>query len=177
MSDNLGTLGTLAANFALLSLFAIGGANAAVPEMHRLSVDVMGWMTDKQFGQMYAMAQLAPGPNMLIVTLIGYHVAGLAGGFVATAAMCGPASICAYWVARVWDRFKGATWRAIIEAALVPLSLGLVAASAFVVTRAADRSVGAVAITVATAIISYTTRISPLWLFAVAGIFGLAGLL
>lgn len=170
-------LGTLAAHFALLSLFAIGGANAAIPEMHRLSVDVMGWMTEKQFGDMYAMAQLAPGPNMLIVTLIGYHVAGLAGGFVTTAAMCGPACLCAYWVARVWDRFKGAAWRRIIEAALVPLSLGLVAASAFVVTRAADRSVGAIAVTVATAIVSYRTRVNPLWFFLAAAVLGLAGLL
>src|SRR5262249_23094492 len=65
--------------FALLSLFAVGGANAAIPEMHRISVEVMNWMTDRQFADSFAIAQVSPGPNIIIVTLIGYHVAGLAG--------------------------------------------------------------------------------------------------
>ena len=78
MKDD-GILLTLAGNFALLSLFAVGGANAAVPEMHRLAVDLHGWMTDKQFADLFAIAQLSPGPNVIIVTLIGYQAAGLAG--------------------------------------------------------------------------------------------------
>ena len=119
--------------------------------MHRLSVTVMGWMNDKQFGDMYALAQMAPGPNVLIVTLIGYQVAGLAGGVVATAGMCGPACVFAFWFARVWDRFKHARWRIVLQSALVPLSLGLVGASAYVVTRAAGHSVGNIAITAVTA--------------------------
>src|SRR5262249_32579435 len=65
--------------FALLSLFAVGGANAAIPEMHRIAVEVMQWMTDRQFADSFAIAQVSPGPNIIIVTLIGYHVAGLAG--------------------------------------------------------------------------------------------------
>jgi chromate transporter len=68
-----GPLGTLALRFALLSLFAIGGANAAIPEMHRLAVQVEQWMNDRQFADMYAISQLSPGPNVIIVTLIGYH--------------------------------------------------------------------------------------------------------
>jgi chromate transporter len=170
------SLWTLAIHFAFISLFAIGGANAAVPEMHRLSVVVMQWMTDKQFGDMFALAQMAPGPNVLIVTLIGYHVAGVAGGVVATAGMCGPACVFAFWFARAWDRFKGAKWRTVIQAALSPLSLGLVAASAYVVTRAADNSPGAIGIIVLTAAIAFATRFNPLWIFAGAGLLGLAGL-
>ena len=76
--------------FALLSLFAVGGANAAIPEMHRIAVDVMHWMSDRQFADMFAIAQMSPGPNVIIVALIGYHVAGFAGAGVATTAMCGP---------------------------------------------------------------------------------------
>ena len=87
---------TLALRFALLSLFAIGGANAAIPEMHRLAVQVEQWMNDRQFADMYAISQLSPGPNVIIVTLIGYHVAGLAGALVATAAMTGPTCIFAF---------------------------------------------------------------------------------
>jgi chromate transporter len=176
MTDGNVPLWTLALNFAFISLFAIGGANAAVPEMHRISVVVMQWMSDKQFADLYALAQIAPGPNVLIVTLIGYHAAGLLGGVAATAGMCGPACIFAFWFARVWDRFKGAKWRTVIAAALLPLSLGLVAASAYVVTRAAAQSPGAVGIVAATAIIAFSMRLNPLWLFAAAGILGLAGL-
>ena len=90
------TLLTLAGYFALMSLFAIGGANSAVPEMHRLAVDVERWMTERQFMDMFAMAQVTPGPNVIIVTLIGYHVAGLLGAVVATAAMCGPTCVFAF---------------------------------------------------------------------------------
>jgi chromate transporter len=176
MTENFSILLLLAGHFAFLSLFAIGGANAAVPEMHRLAVVVMQWMTDQQFADMFALAQLAPGPNVLIVTLIGFHVAGLIGGLVATVGMCGPACVFAYWFARVWDRFKGAKWRTIAEAALGPLSLGLVAASAYVITRAAGQSPGAIGITAATAAVAFTTRLNPLWLFAVAAVLGIAGL-
>ena len=106
MNDN--PLISLAGYFALLSLFAVGGANAAIPEMHRVAVDVMHWMNDRQFADMFAIAQISPGPNIIIVTLIGYHVAGFAGAAVATAAMCGPTCLVAFLVARTWDRFKDA---------------------------------------------------------------------
>ncbi len=90
MSHNPGILLTLAGNFALMSLFAMGGANAAFPEMYRLAVDVMHWMTDRQFADLYAIAQVTPGPNVIVVTLIGYRVAGLAGALVAVDHTGGP---------------------------------------------------------------------------------------
>jgi len=175
--NNESTLWTLASHFALLSLFAIGGANAAIPEMHRVAVDVMHWMSDRQFGDMYAISQISPGPNVIIVTLIGYHVAGITGALVATVAMTGPTCLFAFFIARVWDRFKDARWRIAIQAGLVPLSLGLMAASAYVVAGVVDRSVVTTAITVATAVIGYFTKINPIWAFALAGLIGLAGLL
>jgi chromate transporter len=162
--------------FALLSLFAVGGANAAIPEMHRIAVEVMQWMSDRQFADSFAIAQVSPGPNVIIVTLIGYHVAGLAGAAVATAAMCGPTCILAFLVARTWDRFKGARWRIAIQSGLVPVSLGLIAASAFVLARSADHNIYAAILTAATAVVSFATRINPLWLFAAGGLFGLIGI-
>ncbi len=78
MKDDGGTLLTLAGYFAVMSLFAIGGANSAVPEMQRVAVEVEHWMTARQFSDIFAIAQVTPGPNVIIVTLIGYHVAGLA---------------------------------------------------------------------------------------------------
>jgi chromate transporter len=160
--------------FALLSLFAVGGANAAIPEMHRVAVEVMRWMSDRQFADMYAIAQMSPGPNVIIVALIGYHVASFAGAGVAITAMCGPTCM-AFLVARTWDRFKEARWRVAIQAGMVPLSLGLIAASAFVLARAADHNVYAVLITVVTAAAAFFTRINPLWIFVAAGVIGLSG--
>jgi len=161
--------------FALLSLFAVGGANAAIPEMHRVAVEVMRWMSDRQFADMYAIAQMSPGPNVIIVALIGFHVAGFAGAGVAITAMCGPTCMLAFLVARTWDRFKEARWRIAIQAGMVPLSLGLIAASAFVLARAADHNVYAALITAVTAAVAFFTRINPLWVFVVAGALGLSG--
>lgn len=177
MNAGLGTLLTLAGYFALLSLFAIGGANAALPEMHRLAVEVMHWMSERQFADMFAIAQVTPGPNVIVVTLIGYHVAGLAGALVATLAMCGPTCLFAFFIGQIWDRFKDAPWRVAIQAALVPISIGLIGASAAVIARAAAQSTVAVAVTAATALVTYKIRINPLWIFAGAGLLGLSGLL
>ena len=175
MKDNV--LTTLAVNFALMSLAAIGGANAAVPEMHRLAVEVMGWMTERQFTDLFAIAQITPGPNVIIVTLLGYHVAGLAGALVATLAMCGPTCVLAFFVGRVWERFKNANWRIVIQNGLVPVSIGLIAASALVIARVADESWTHIAITAATFCLAYWTRWNPLWMFTAAGLLGIAGLI
>jgi chromate transporter len=166
----------LALNFALLSLFAVGGANAAIPEMHRLEVEVERWMSDQQFADLFAIAQVTPGPNVIIATLIGYQVAGLAGAAVATVAICGPTCVATFYVARVWDRFRDAPLRLAIQAGLVPLSVGLLAASAFILTRATDTSATAIAITATTAAIGYFSKVNPLWIFAVAAILGGFGL-
>jgi chromate transporter len=168
-------LTTLFLHFAVLSLFAVGGANAAIPEMHRFAVEVMGWMSDRQFADMFAISHLSPGPNVIIVALIGFHVAGLAGAAVATAAMCGPTCLVAFFVTRTWERFKDARWRIAVQAGLVPVSLGLIAASAFVLARAADHNWVAGAITAGTAAAGFATRLNPLWVFAAGAALGFAG--
>ena len=123
-----------------MSLFAVGGANSAIPEMHRIAVDVQHWMTDKQFADIFAISQLSPGPNVLIVTLIGYHVAGVAGALAATVAMCGPTAVLAYYVSRLLARSSHSRWPAIIQAALVPLSIGLMGASGLILALTSDRT-------------------------------------
>lgn len=177
MSSDGHTLLLLAGYFGLMSLLAIGGGNAAVPDMHRVAVEVMHWMSDRQFADMFAIAQATPGPNALIVTLIGYHVAGVTGALVTTVAMCGPTCVLAFFVGRIWQRFKEARWRMVIQAGMVPVSIGLIGATAVVVTRAAATNWVAVAITVVTAIITYHLRVNPLWIFASAGLLGLAGVI
>jgi chromate transporter len=175
MRDESGTLLALAGYFSLMSLFAIGGANSAVPEMYRVAVEIENWMTDRQFADTFAIAQLTPGPNVIIVALIGYQVAGLLGALVATLAMCGPTCIFAYYVGDVWERFRHARWRIIIQAGLLPISIGLLFASAYVVAWASAQNWIAVAVTLVTAVITYITRLNPLWIFAAAALLGLVG--
>jgi chromate transporter len=168
---------TLILTFGLMSLFAIGGANAAIPEMHRIAVDVQHWMSDKQFADIFAISQLTPGPNVLIVTLIGYAVAGVAGALAATLAMCVPTAVLAYYVSGLLARSSRSRWPAITQAALVPLSIGLMAASGLILAQTTDRSVVAVLMTAATAILAVTTRLNPFWMLLAGGLLGFAGLI
>jgi chromate transporter len=175
--NGLGQIWTLIWTFGLMSLFAVGGANSAIPEMHRVAVDINHWMTDRQFADIFAISQLSPGPNVLIVTLIGYSVAGILGALVATLAMCGPTAILAYYVSRLLARSGASRWPAIIQAALVPISIGLMAASALILARTSDISWMAVLITIVAASLATATRLSPLWMMAVGGLLGFAGII
>ncbi|MGE5669353.1 MAG: chromate transporter, partial [Betaproteobacteria bacterium] len=67
-------LAELAIRFSALSLVAIGGINAIVPEIHRVVVDLQGWMTSAEFARLFALAQIAPGPNAMVVALVGWKV-------------------------------------------------------------------------------------------------------
>jgi chromate transporter len=132
-------------------------------------------MTDKQFADVFAISQLSPGPNVLIVTLIGYSVAGVAGALAATLAMCGPTAILAYYVSRLLQRSSHSRWPAIIQAALVPLSIGLMAASGLILARTSDQSWIAALITAVAAALAFATRLNPIWMLVAGGILGFAG--
>ena len=175
MKDQFDTLVTMALHFSLLSFLAIGGAITALPEMHRQAVDVSHWMTSRQFTDLVAIAQAAPGPNVLFVTLIGNHVAGITGALVATFFMCGPACTVGFFIARAFDRFKDKRWRKAIQAGLVPVSVGLVASTALLIARSADRDVATLIITGVTFALTYWTRISPLYALGAATAIGMAG--
>ena len=177
MNPDANPVWTLVWTFGLMSLFAVGGANAAIPEMHRIAVEVRHWMTDREFADIYAISQLSPGPNVLIVTLIGYSVAGLGGALAATLAMCVPTAVLAYYVSGFLARRRAARWPAIIQAALVPLSIGLMGASALILAQTTDRSVVAALITAVAAVLAFATRLNPLWMFLVGGIIGFTGLI
>lgn len=165
----------LVATFGLMSLFAVGGAAAAIPEMHRIAVDVHHWMTDKQFADAFAISQLSPGPNVLIVTLIGYAVAGIPGALAATLAMCVPTALLAYAVSRLLNRPGESRWPALLQASLVPLSIGLMAASALILAQSTQRNAVAGLLMASVAVLASITRLNPLWLLLAGGLLGFAG--
>ncbi len=177
MNEPANPIATLIWTFGLMSLFAVGGANSAIPEMHRVAVDVHHWITDKQFADAFAISQLSPGPNVLIVTLIGYSVAGFFGAVAATLAMCGPTAVLAYYVSRLLGRSSHSRWPAIIQAALVPLSVGLMGASALILALSSDGSWMAALVTVCAAVLAFATRLNPFWMLAAGGLLGFAGVI
>jgi chromate transporter len=160
----------------LVSIIAVGGVNAVLPELHRQVVENNHWLTDKQFADLFAIASASPGPNMLIITLIGWYLGGFYGAILSTIALCAPTCLLTYGVSHIWERFKDAPWRIAIQAGLIPVTVGLIAASAYLLARASDHSAMAVVITLGTATISYFTRVNPLWAMGVAAAIGFADL-
>ena len=169
------TLVTLALIFAQLSVIAFGGGNTTLPEMHRQVVDVHHWMTGADFAALYALAQAAPGPNMMVAPLIGWQVAGLAGMLVTTFAIFGPSSVLTIIALRLWRRFRDKPWRAAVQAGLVPISVGLVAASATVIARTVDHDWIFVAITAVSTAVLLRFRVHPLWMLAMGAAVGWTG--
>ena len=165
----------LAQQFGTLSFLAIGGVNALIPDIHRRVVDVEHWLTDAQFVQAFAISQASPGPNMLIVSVIGWKVYGFLGALVATLAICLPTSVLTYGIAHIWNRFRDAPLRGAIQRGLAPVTVGLVLASGYVLARASDQTWVAYALTGATALLALTTRIHPLWFLLTAGLLGAFG--
>ncbi|HTR82949.1 MAG TPA: chromate transporter [Reyranella sp.] len=169
------TLVSLALLYGQLSLVAFGGGNTILPEMHRQVVDVHHWMSGADFAALYALAQAAPGPNMMVVPLIGWHVAGWPGMVVSTLAVFGPSSVLTIIALGLWSRFKNQAWRAAIQNGLIPISVGLIAASAYVITRTVDREWIFAAITLAAAAVASRLKLHPLWLLAAGALIGWTG--
>jgi chromate transporter len=161
--------------FALLSIMAVGGANAVVPEMHRQVVDLQHWMTSAEFAGLFAVAQASPGPNMLIVSLIGWKLAGVPGALVATFAMCLPSSLLTFTVARAWQRFGASPWRRVLERGLAPITVGLVLGSGCLLARAAGYGWRSYTLTAVVALATFRSKIHPLWLLGLGGLLGLLG--
>ena len=161
--------------FGTLSLLSFGGGNTVIPAIHNEAVNINGWMTDPQFAAVYAISQTAPGPSMLIVSLVGWKAAGIPGALIATAAMFIPSCLLVWFVSSGFEKAKKTPWRDALEIGLPPVALGLIFASGIIVARASDHGIVAFLITGITTILLVKTKINPLLIVGVAGIIGLAG--
>ena len=164
----------IALYFSLLSLVSVGGIPSVMPEMQRLVVDVQGWMSAAEYTQLFAIAQAAPGPNVLVTALIGWKVAGLAGGLVALAAFCAPAAALAYSFGGFWDRMRDAHWRKVLQRALVPITVGFILSGGYVLATPQGPDGQSALIALASAATLYATRFNPLWILAGGGVLGFA---
>ena len=175
-ADLLGLFG----HFLLLSLLAIGGAITTVADMHRYLVVEQHWLSDAQFTASIAIAQAAPGPNVLFVAVLGWNVGG---GWGAFATMCGnllPSTVLTLWATRWGMQRRETRGVRAFTAGLMPLTLGLLSATGWIlaepyVSNPAHRwgTVALIAISVA---VMLRTRLSPIWLVALGALAGVLGL-
>jgi chromate transporter len=167
------TLLEVALYFCLLSVLSVGGLPSVMPEMQRYVVEVKDWMSPAEFMQAFAVGQAAPGPNMLIVSLVGWHLAGLTGALVALAAMCGPAAVLAWFVSDLWDRFKDSPWRMAIQRAIAPIVVGMILAGGAILATPDDTPDWRLwLIAAATAVGILVTKVNPLWFLVAGGVVG-----
>jgi chromate transporter len=165
----------LALLFGELSLFAIGGASSALPAMERAVVTEHHWMTAAEFASLFGLAQAAPGPNVLAVTLFGWRVAGIPGALVATMAFLLPACLLAYGAGALWLRFRQRRWLHVLQAGLLPVTAGLMLAAGVLLVRDASVDWRSASLAVAVATATLTTRRHPLWFLGAAAIAGAVG--
>ena len=163
------------AHFAVLSCLSIGGAMSASPEMHRYLVDTRGWIDHGQFTDSIAIAQAAPGPNILFVTLLGWQVAGLAGALAATVGILLPSSLITLAASRWKRHHDDARLVRAMRLGLSPIAIGLTLSAGWVVAAEGLSDWRLLALTVATVAVVARSRLNPLWLIAAGAALGAAG--
>ncbi len=166
--------------FALLSLLAVGGGTAVLPQMKHDTADLHHWVTDDQFAQIYSLGQLAPGPNMTCVILVGYEVSGWAGAVAVLFAFFFPSSFLCYIVSGVWDSARGSPWRDAVQKGMAPIVIGLMLAGVYAVGKTAGFNMAkgwefnsvTLAIGAATVAVLTFTRINPALTILAGGVAG-----
>ena len=164
---------SLALLFTELSVMAFGGGNTILPEMQRAVVDVHHWMSAQEFSALFALAQAAPGPNMMIVPLIGWQVAGWSGLLVSSLAKFGPSSVVTLIVMGGWKRYKDRPWRQVIQRGLVPVTVGLVVSSGLLIAKASATTLSLAGVIALCTLLALNKRIHPLWVLAVGAVLGM----
>ena len=167
-------------NFALMSLLAVGGGTAVLPEMKHVTVDRHHWVSNTQFAEIYSLGQLAPGPNMTCVSLIGYEVSGIAGLVAVLLAFFFPACLLCYFVSQIWDAAEGSPWRDAVQRGMAPIVIGLMLAGCYALGKTAsfnpvkdwDYNLLTLGIGTAVAIVLSVTRINPALTILAGGVAG-----
>ena len=159
-------------HFSILSMLAVGGAITTAPDMQRWLVGHHGWMSDAQFTTGVAIAQAAPGPNILFVAVMGWQVAGVAGVLATMLGIMGPSSLVAVAVGRFGQRRADSLALRAFTAGLTPLTLGLLLSTGWVLTAPIRHEWMAGALVLGTVVVSLRSRLSPIWLIAVGAAVG-----
>ncbi len=169
--DSLAKLVMLAVNFGLLSLQAVGGGTAVIPEMQRL-VEGTYHIDNTDFARIWSLGQLAPGPNMLMVVVLGERIAGFAGSVVVLLAFFVPASILCYGAGRLWNRIGDSPWRRAVQNGMAPISIGLMVSGVHAVAKTATTTWMTIGLALIMFAFILRTKINPSLLILACGIAG-----
>jgi chromate transporter len=165
----------LFSHFTMLSLLAVGGAITTVPDMHRFVVVKQSWLTDAQLSASVALAQAAPGPNVLFVAVIGFNVAGLVGVLATLGGSLVPSAVLAIAAGRYGRDRKDRREVQDFTQGLAPLTIGLLVATSWILTEPTQHQWSAWVLFAATLAWMVRTRFSPLWPIAVGAVAGVMG--
>ena len=169
---NTDELLALFAHYLSLSVFATGGAMALASDMHRYVVDEHAYITHTQFVNSIALAQAAPGPNILFVTVMGWQIAGLPGALATTLGLSLPALVFPVIVSRLGRLAQFERLLKALQRGLGPVAIGLMAATCFLLVRQAPGVWKGAAIIAVSTLLLATTRLPPVLLILVAGVVG-----
>ena len=186
---------TLFTHFASLSLLAVGGAITTAPDMHRFLVTDQRWLTDAQFTSSIAIAQAAPGPNVLFVALMGWNVGiNAAGGALGSAASWGlallgvgvaltaimlPSSVLTYTATRWAHRNRELRAVRAFKQGMAPIVIALLIATGWLLTAAHNNAVRdwpLWLLTAVSALVVWRTKTHLLWLIGAGAGLGALGL-
>ena len=178
------TLLQIAILFCTLSLSAFGGGKVVLPTMHHDAVQTRPdysfnnhqWMDDADFVNLFSISMAAPGPSMMVVTLVGlkaclpYGTAvAILGALVATLAMFVPSSFLVYFAGKWWDSWEESPWRHSIMDAIMPISTGLILAATWIIAKTSIHSMPTAIIGVVALLLMLFTKINPVLMMGVAG--------
>lgn len=177
---------SLFGHYLMLSLLSLGGAISTTSEMHRYLVEQQGWLSQAQFNQSIALAQAAPGPNVLFVAVMGWHVgmntgstgAAYLGVAVAMLGIMLPSTIFTYQVAQWGHRNRELRAVRAFKQGMAPLVIGMLLATAWLLAQAGggDNPMGLWLLTAASCLVIYHTRIHLLWVLGAGALLGGFGL-
>lgn len=181
-------------HFASLSLLAVGGAITTAPDMHRYLVDETHWLSDAQFTSSIALAQAAPGPNILFVALMGWNVglnagAGLGGGWASlglaslgvVVTMLGimlPSSVLTYMATRWAHQHREKIGIRAFKSGMAPIVIALLLATAWLLTVSHNqpaRDWPLYVLTALTTLVVWHTNVHMLWLIGSGALLGALG--
>jgi chromate transporter len=158
--------------FIGLSFLCIGGTIPLLPDMHRFFVESRGLMTSREFTSYIAFAQASPGPNILYVALLGYHIAGLKGALTTLGAMSLGPFLLILITSKLETRFRANPWREVVLTGLAPVTVGLLLAGTWTLTKSFATLKPWLLCAIAL-LIFMRVKLNPLWVIAAGACIGL----
>jgi chromate transporter len=163
-------------HFLLLGCVSIGGLSTVMPDMHRYMVEELGMVTAREFADLYALAQAAPGPNALWVTLLGLHAAGGWGAAATTLGVLIPATSFSFLASVLHAKHADSRAALALRRGLAPIALGFMLASCWLLLNSVAHDWRHYALALVALGVALRTRLSPLWLLGVGAVLGMTGL-